>query len=115
MKQLDDLHEKISNGQIDLDLRNAITDRIVEFIEQNKASLGMWEKFHLGQSISALGTTNSSDDQPLDTWFKLSLLSLEKAMVPEDERGKENEDIDEKVGSVTYEMLVGALNELKAN
>ncbi len=114
MIQLDDLYERLKSGQIDIDLRNVIADRILEFIEEKKGSLGAWEKIHLGESISALGTTSGSDDQPTNTWLKLSLLSLEKAITPENERKEENIEMDENLEKITYEMLVGAIKELKS-
>ena len=66
MSEIDDLFERINSGPVDNNLRIAIADLLLKYIEQEKDSLGTWEKSLFAQSVSALSTNVSSKFQPTD-------------------------------------------------
>lgn len=115
MTEIDTLFEKIGNGQIDNELRNSIADLLLAKIEEKKSDLGTWEKSLFGKAVSALFTNISSDFQPADSWLRLCLVSLEKALVPKNKRSEEYTTRNEEIDSITYEMLINAVKSIKVN
>ena len=113
MDQIDQLFQRINKGPIDSDLRTEIADTILEFLGRKKESLGTWEKLLFAQAIAALSTNVNSAYQPADSWLRICLIALEKAMVPEDQRSEAYTNRDEQVDSITYEMLEGFVNQIK--
>ena len=51
MDRLDDWHQRISEGKIDGALQNEIADKILELLEQKKASLITREKILFARAI----------------------------------------------------------------
>ena len=113
MTQIDTLFERIGNGEIDNDIKKSIADLLLSKIEEKKNAMGTWEKSLFGESISALFTNINSEFQPTDSWLRLSLVSLEKALVPKEERNEEYTTRNEEIESITYEMLKNAVESIK--
>ncbi len=113
MSEIDNLFEKVNEGPISNELRLSIADTILAHIDKCKDSLGSWEKELFAQSLSALAMNISAKNEPTDSWLRLCLVALEKALVPKNERNEEYTKRDEQVESITYDMLVGAIDELK--
>ncbi len=113
MSEIDELFEKVNEGPIDNDLRLSIADTISVHIDERKESLGSWEKSLFAQAISALAMNVGAKCQPTDSWLRLCLVALEKALVPKEERNEEYTKRDEQVEAITYGMLVDAIDELK--
>ena len=113
MDKIDLLFQKINDGPIDADLRTEIADTILEFLEQKKDSMGTWEKSLFAQAIGNLSTNVNSAYQTTDSWLRLCLIALEKAIVPEDQRNEAYTNRTEQVDSITYELLEGFVNQIK--
>ena len=60
MNQFDDCLQKVIWGKIDKALKNDVADKILELLEQEKASLGTREKTLFAQAITALSTSINS-------------------------------------------------------
>lgn len=107
MNRVEDLFEQIGHGPIDSNLRLAILDEIGRCLELKKDELGTWEKSLLAQSLAYLSINTASPNQPTSLWLRICLASLEKAMVPRNERN-DNYTVDsEMTNSITYEFLKG--------
>jgi len=113
MNEFDALFEKIGNGQIDNTLKISIADLLLAKIEEKKNDLGTWEKSLFAQAVSALSTNVGSDYQPTDSWLRLCLVSLEKAMVPKEARNEEYTQRNSEIESISYEMLKNAVKNIK--
>jgi hypothetical protein len=113
MNEIDEIFEKMDSSQIDNEIRISIADLILKNIELKKESLGAWEKSFFAQSISNLATNITSSFQPTDSWLRLSLVNLEKALVPIEERNEEFAKRVNQVDSISYQMLVDATSSIK--
>ena len=114
MSEIDNLFLRINDDPIDGNLRIDIADLLLKCIEEKKESLGVWEKSLFAQSVSCLNTNLGSNYQPTDSWLRLCLVSMEKALVPPEQRGETNTGRDQQVDSITFEMLHDAVNSLKS-
>jgi len=94
-------------------LEKSIADLLLEKIEEKKNDLGTWEKLLFGEAVSALFTNVNSEFQAPDAWLRLCLISLEKALIPKDERNEEYTTRNEEIESITYEMLKSAVESIK--
>jgi hypothetical protein len=112
MQEIDVLLERINVDEVTPDLKRDIAQLIRNKIEEHRDSLGTWEKVYFAHSISALATNLNARFQPTDTWLRLCLVSLEKALIPIDERSPEANDPDPNVDIITYEMLVEAIESM---
>ena len=95
MDQLDDWLQKISEGIIDRALQYEITDKLLELLEQKKASLGTREKILFSQAVTALSTSLSSTYQPNEAGLKRCLLILQKVVNPENETDETDGSVNE--------------------
>lgn len=118
MNRVDELFEQVANGAIDLGLRIAILDEVVHCLESKKDELGTWEKSLFAHSLAYLAINSMSPNQPTSLWLRICLSSLEKAMVPKDERNDDYTVDTEATDSLTYEFLLreaGKVRQLVAN
>lgn len=114
MSELVSLFERINAGPIDKELKLAIADYIIKCLSEKKGSMGIWEKSQFGSSISAFGSNLNQQHQPPYLWLRHCLVSLEKASVPKEQRNEEYVLLDERIEKFTYEILLGAINDLKS-
>ena len=112
MDQLDDWLQKISEGKIDHALQNDITDKILELLEQKKASLGALEKILFSQAVTALSTSFNSTYQPNEAGLRRCLLILQKVVNPENETDETYSQRNE-AKQVSYAMLVTTVKIIK--
>jgi hypothetical protein len=106
MQKIESLLQQL-DGDYDLkDLRNAISDLIVNHIQALKDSLGYWEKTHFANAIAAFALNMNSLHQPTTAWLRLCLVDLEKVLVPESQRNESYMLQDEQLESLTYEHLI---------
>jgi len=113
MDQLDYWLQRISEGKIDAVLKYEIADKILELLEQKKDSLGTWEKILFAQAITELSINWNSIFKPTEAGLRRSLIALQKAMIPENERDESYAQRDDKGEPITYEMLVATVKKIK--
>ncbi len=113
MDRLDDYLQRINEGRIDVALQNEIADRILELLEQEKASLGARKKTLFAQAITALSTSINSIYQPHETGLRRCLKDLQKAMTPENEPDKSYAEGGDESENISYAMLVTTVKLIK--
>ena len=113
MDQLDDWIQRISEGKIDGALQNEIADKILELLEQRKASLGTREKILFAQAITALSTSINSIYQPNEAGLRRCLIALGEIMIPEDVLDESNAERDDEAKHISYAMLVTTVKIIK--
>lgn len=113
MDQLDDWLQRIAEGKIDGTLQNEIADRVLELLEQKKATLSTREKTLFAQAITGLSVNVNSIYQPTEAGLKRCLVSLQKAMIPENEPGGSHVQRDDEDELINFAMLVTTVEKLK--
>ena len=113
MNRLDDWLQRISEGKIDVALQNEIADKILELLDQKKASLGAWEKTLFAQAITELSINSNSIDQPTEAGLRRCLIALQKAMILENEPDESSAQRDDKGELISYAMLVTTVKLIK--
>ncbi len=114
MDRLDDWHQRISEGKIDGALQNEIADKILELLEQKKASLITREKILFARAITALSTSINTIFQPNEAGLRRCLTALQEAMAPENERYASHAERDDDATHIEYAMLVTTVKIIKA-
>ncbi len=113
MNQLDHCLQKISWGKIDGALQKEVADKILELLEQEKASLGTRKKTLFAQAITVLSTSINSIYQSEKTGLRSCLITLQKAMTPENRRDDPYAQTDDESEDTSYEMLVSTVKMIK--
>ena len=113
LNQLDHCLQMIAWGKVDGALQNEIADKILELLEQEKASLGAQKKTLFAQAIRALSTSINSNYQPNETALKRSLTALQKAVTSKYEPGEPYAKRDDESENTSYEMLVTTVKMIK--
>ena len=113
MNRLDDWLQRISEGKIDGALQNEMADKILELLEQEKASLGAREKTLFAQAITALSTSINSNYQPNETGLRRCLIALGEVMIPEDVLDESYAERDDEAKHISYAMLVTTAEMIK--
>ena len=113
MNQLDHCLQKISWGKIDGALQKEVADKILELLEQEKASLGTREKTLFAQAITSLSASINSFCQQDETPLKRCLTSLQKVITPENEPDESYAQRDDESEDTSYEMLVSTVKMIK--
>ncbi len=113
MNQLDDCPQKITSGKIDRAFKNEVADKILELLEQEKASLGARGKTLFAQAITALSTSINSINQSDETGLRYCLIALQKVMTPENEPYDSYAQRDDENLNISYDMLVTTVKMIK--
>ena len=113
MDRLDDYLQRINEGRIDVALQNEIADRILELLEQEKASMGTRQKTLFAQAITVLSTSINSIYQSEKTGLRSCLITLQKAMTPENRRDDPYAQRDDESINISYDMLVTTVKMIK--
>ena len=113
MNRLDDWLQRISKGKIDGALQSEMADKILELLEQEKASLGTREKTLFAQAITALSTSINSNYQPNETGVRRCLIALGEVMIPEDVLDESYAERDDETKHISYAMLVTTAEMIK--
>ena len=113
MNQFDDCLQRVTWGKIDKALKNDVADKILELLEQEKASLGTREKTLFAQAITALSTSINSIYQSDKTGLRCCLLTLQKAMTPENQRDDSYLQRGDESINISYDMLVTTVKMIK--
>ena len=110
--QLDDWFQRISDGKIDGALQNEIADKILELLEQKKASMGTRERILFVQAVSALSTNVNSIHPPNEAGLRRCLLILRELVNLEIETDETFSQRNE-AKQVSHEMLVTTVKIIK--
>jgi len=113
MDRLDDWFQRISEGKIDGALQNEIADKILELLEQKKASLSAREKIILAQAVTALSISVNSIYQPNEAGLRRCLIALGEVMIPEDVLDESCAERDDEAKHISYAMLVTTVKVIK--
>ncbi len=113
MNRLDDWLQRISEGKIDGALRNEIADKILELLEQKKASLDTREKILFVRAVTALSTSINSIYQPNEAGLRRCLIALGEVMIPEDVLDESYAERDDDAKNISYAMLVSTVKIIK--
>ena len=113
MDQLADWLKRINEGKIDRDLHKAIADKLLELLEQEKASLGTRGKILFAEAITELSININSIYQPAEAGLRRCLLALQKAMIPEDEPDESYAQRNDEGEFINHAMLVTAVEKLR--
>ncbi len=113
MNRLDDWLQRISKGKIDEALQSEMADKILELLEQEKASLGTRGKTLFAQAITALSTSINSNYQPNETGVRRCLIALGEVMIPEDVLDESYAERDDVSKNISYAMLVTTAEMIK--
>ncbi len=109
METLQFLLRQIDDPNNVLAVRTAIIQLIRQLLNDRQDSLDEWEKAHLTNAINALGVSVEGGDQSQNTWLRLCLADLAKALTPSEQRGDFILDRPVAVESMTHETLMQAL------
>lgn len=112
MEQVDAILQRLNANQELGGIRLDIADLIAQQLERRRDSLGYWEKAHFAHSIGALGWNMNEKHQPTTAWLRLCLVTLEKALVPTDQRDEHYTQRDDQLDALTYEQLMLAVEML---
>ena len=110
MSDIDSIFQKFDTNVPVSEIRQEIAALIADHMNQMRQSLGYWEKSHFLSAIAALAW-NRPSQEPHSAWLRLCLVNIESALVPKDQRDENYGRKDPKIEALTYEQLVGALND----
>lgn len=113
MNQLDQCLQKITWGKIDGALQNEVADKILELLEQEKASLGTREKTLFAQAITALSASINSYRHQDETPLRRCLTALQEVITPENEPDESYAQRDDESKYTSYETLVSTVKMIK--
>ncbi len=113
MDRLDDWIQRISEGKIDGALQNEIADKILELLEQKKASLGTREKILLAQAVTAFSTSINSIHLPNEAGLRRCLIALVEVTMPEGVLEESYAERDDEAKHISYAMLVTTVKIIK--
>ena len=113
MDQFDDWLQRISEGKIDGALQSEIADKILELLEQKKASVTAREKALFAQAITGLSINVNSIYHPTETGLGRCLIALQKVTNPENDPDESNALKDDDGELTNYAMLVTTVEKLQ--
>jgi hypothetical protein len=90
-----------------------VADKILELLEQEKASLGTREKTLFVTAVEALSTSISSGHQSDDLGLRRCLMALRKAMTAEYDPYDSFTEKDAESANINYDMLVSTVKMIK--
>ena len=113
MDQFDNWLQRINDGKIDGTLRSEIADKILELLEQKKASLSAREKTLIAQAITGLSINVNSIYQHSEIGLRRCLIALQKATNPENEPDESYLLGDNDGERINYAMLITTVEKLQ--
>lgn len=112
MDKINDLYERISNGD-DLDeVRNDIVMLIREILSENSDEISNWKKSHIASAIGSLSWNISQQLKSSDAWLRVCMMNIEKSLVPENERNDNSLSDVEVLNKITAQQLLEAISSL---
>ena len=113
MDRFDFWHQRISEGKIDGAIQNEVADKILEILEQKKASLGTREKILFSRAVEELSTSINSIHQPNEAGLRRCLTALFEVMIPEGVLNESYIERNDEAKNISYAMLVTTVNIMK--
>ena len=113
MDQFDEWLQRISEGKIDGALQSEIADKILELLEQKKASLSAREKTLFAQAITGLSINVNSIHQHAEVGLRRCLVALQKATNPESVPDELHSLGDDDGELTNYAMLVTTIEKVQ--
>ena len=112
MEQIDEWLQRISEGKIDGALQSEIADKILDLLEQKKASVSSQGKELFAQAVIGLSINVNSIYHPTEAGLRRCLIALQKVTKLENEpdeshttRGDDDDLIDFATLVTTVEKL----------
>lgn len=109
----DALSAWLDREDIDKDFRYEIGALIIEILEEMRDTLGYWEKLNIARSIDALGWNTYAITQPTNSWLRLCLISLRRAIAPRDDSKEEFTRRADDIDEFSCEQLLIRMRELQ--
>ena len=100
MDQFDDWLQRISDGKIDGTLQSEIADKILDLLEQKKASVSAREKELFAQAVIGLSINVNSIYRPTEAGLRRCLIALQKVTNSENEPDESNAVKDDEGGLI---------------
>jgi len=113
MDQFDDWLQRISDGKIDGTLQSEIADKILELLEQKKASVSAREKELFAQAVIGLSINVNSIYHPTEAGLRRCLIALQTVTNPENEPNGANALKDDKGELIDFATLVTTVEKLQ--
>jgi len=112
MDEIDILFMRLDQDQNIDDVRLDIADLIAKCLNEKRDNFGYWEKAHIANAIALLAQNVFSSRQPTTAWLRASLVNLDKALVPPDQRSETYTRRDNQLDSLTFEQLIDDIRKL---
>ena len=113
MNQLDTCLQKVIRGQVDGDLKIEVADKILELLEQERATLGTREKTLFVEAVKALSSSIGTSYQCDEVGMRHCLMTLRKALTTEYDPYDSYTDEDAEKAEISYDMLVTTVKMIK--
>ena len=113
MDQFDDWLQRVSEGKIDGALQSEIADKILDLLEQKKASVSTREKELFAQAVIGLSVNVNSIYHPTEAGLRRCLIALQKVTNPENEPDESNGSKDDEGELIDFESLVTTVEKLQ--
>jgi hypothetical protein len=103
--EIDALFARLDQKQ-DIDqVRLEIAELITKILTDNRDNLGCWEKEHLVYAIALFAQNVNSTHPHTTAWLKASLINIEKALVPPEQRSESCTSRGVEFNSFTFAQL----------
>jgi len=118
MEEIDKLFDRIDKDPHVDQIRLDIADLIAKCLNSMRDSFGYWEKVHMANAIAWL-VRNANASLQYQTayttsWLRLSLVNVEKALVPPDRRSADYMLRDQTLDALTFDHLLEDIRKLGA-
>lgn len=113
MPNVKSILKQLNEGQDIKVVRAAIADLIEHHLQAFKKPLQYWQKANFADAIDDIERSINSNHQPTTGLLKLCLLSIEKALAPEDQRNDTFTAQDKQLEALTHEQLIERIKSLR--
>jgi hypothetical protein len=112
MEETDMLFARLDQNENVDAIRIDIANLIVKYLGEKRDTFGYWEKAHFANAIASLAQNVFSSHQPTTAWLRASLVNVEKALVPPDQRNESYTRRDNQLDALTFDQLVDDIRKL---
>lgn len=113
MQEVDSILEKLDNDGDIVEIRIAIADLIIDQLRRVRGSFGYLEKFFFASAIAAFAFNIGSRYQPTNSWLRLCLVDLEKALEPAEQWDENYAPQDAQLESLTCDQLMDDIETMR--
>jgi hypothetical protein len=112
MEEINKIFEKLQDtSQLD-EVRYEIATLIKSFLKERGEEIDNWEKSCIASAIGSLHSNLSKQQSESDAWLRHSLVNIEKAYTPKEERNEKYTTSLERIQNIDSAMLIRAVNEI---